>query len=135
MCPEHARGKVGNILLPHMQKPREALDDAYKSIPKEIESKQWTYCSSFMSRTWFYSLAPLFWLFWFLIRNFNSFCSSFYYCNWHKNSYPKLIPGTKLIKNGSSFPPPRLFRATRLFGREEYTIELKALYGMMQFRG
>ena len=31
-----------------------------------------------------------------------------------------LIPGTTLIKNGSSFPPPRLFRATRLFGREEY---------------
>ena len=31
-----------------------------------------------------------------------------------------LIPGTTLIKNGSSVPPPRLFRATRLFGREEY---------------
>ena len=31
-----------------------------------------------------------------------------------------LIPGTTLIKNGSSFPPPRLFRAPRLFGREEY---------------
>ena len=31
-----------------------------------------------------------------------------------------LIPGTTLIKNGSSFPPPCLFQATRLFGREEY---------------
>ena len=31
-----------------------------------------------------------------------------------------LITGTTLIKNGSSFPPLRLFRAPRLFGREEY---------------
>ena len=30
-----------------------------------------------------------------------------------------LIPATTLIKNSSSFPPPCLFRATRLFGREE----------------
>ena len=30
-----------------------------------------------------------------------------------------LIPGTTLIKNGSSLPPPRLFWATRLFGSEE----------------
>ena len=74
----------------------------------------------------------------FLIRNFNSFCSSFYYCNWPKNSHyhtysrhhdneewpifptTALITGTKLIKNGSSFPPPCLFWVTRLFGREEY---------------
>ena len=27
-----------------------------------------------------------------------------------------LIPGMTLIKNGSSFPSPRLLRATRLFG-------------------
>ena len=58
-----------------------------KSIRTIIESKQWTYCSSFMSKTWFYSLAPLFWFFCFLIRNFNSFCSSFYYCNWPENSH------------------------------------------------
>ena len=38
----------------------EALADAHKSIQKRIASKQWTYCSSFMSKTWFYSLAPLF---------------------------------------------------------------------------
>ena len=74
----------------------------------------------------------------FLIRNFNSFCSSFYYCNWPKNSHhhtysrlhdneewpifptTTLITGTTLIKNGSSFPPPRLFRVPRLLGREEY---------------
>ena len=30
------------------------------------------------------------------------------------------ISGTTLIKNGLSFPPPHLFRATRLLGREEY---------------
>ena len=30
-----------------------------------------------------------------------------------------LIPGTTLITNGSSFPLPRLFRATRLFGKQE----------------
>ena len=29
------------------------------------------------------------------------------------------IPGTTLIKNGPSFPPPRLFQAPRLFGTEE----------------
>ena len=68
-------------------KIREALADASKSIRQRIENKQWTYCSSFMSKTWFYSLAPLFWFFCFLIRNFNSFCSSFYYCNWRKNSH------------------------------------------------
>ena len=33
-----------------------------------------------------------------------------------------LFPGTTLIKNGSSFPPPRLFRAPRLFWREEYNV-------------
>ena len=73
-----------------------------------------------------------------LLRNFNSFCSSFYYCNWRKNSHlnaysmhhanlewlifltTTLITGTTLIKNDSSIPPPRLLRATRLFVREEY---------------
>ena len=40
LCPEHARGEVGNILLPRMQKSREALADACKSIQKEIENKQ-----------------------------------------------------------------------------------------------
>ena len=123
-----------------MQKLREALPDARKSIRKRIENKQWTYCSSFMSKTWFYSLAPLFWFFCFLIRNFNSFCSSFYYCNWPENSHhhaysrhhankewlifpaTTFIPGTTLIKNGSSFPPPRLFRATSLFGSEEHSL-------------
>ena len=33
----------------------------------------------------------------------------------HHHAYP----GTTLIKNGSSFLPPRLFWAIRLFGREE----------------
>ena len=70
-----------------MQKSCEALADARKIIRNRIEKIQWTYCSSFMSKTWFYSLAPLFWFFCFLIRNFNSFCSSFYYCNWRKNSH------------------------------------------------
>ena len=36
----HARGKVDSILLPHMQKLREALADARKSIRKRIENKQ-----------------------------------------------------------------------------------------------
>ena len=80
----------------------------------------------------------IFLIFCFSIRNFNSFCSSFYYRNWPENSHHHaysmqhpnkkrpifstnmLIPGTTLIKNGSSFPPPRLFRATHLFWREEY---------------
>ena len=35
----YARGKVDNILLPHMQKSREALADALKSIRKRIENK------------------------------------------------------------------------------------------------
>ena len=129
--------KVDNILLSYMQKSREALADPRKSIRKRIENKQWTYCSSFMSKIWFYSLVPFFWFFCFLIRRFNSFCSSFHYCNWPENSHhhaysrhrankewvifptTTLIPGTTLIKNGSCFPPLRLFRATRLFGREE----------------
>ena len=51
LCPQHARGKVDNILLPHMQKSHEALADARESIRKRIENKQWTYCSSFMSKT------------------------------------------------------------------------------------
>ena len=37
-----------------------------------------------------------------------------------------LIPGTKLMKNGSSFPPPRLLRAPRLFGREEKFFKLNS---------
>ena len=128
---------VDNILLPHMQKLREALADARKSIRKRIESKKWTYCNSFWSKTWFYSLVPFFWFFWFLMRNLNSFGSS-YYCNWPENSHQHaysrhhaneewlifptttLIPGTTLIKNDSYFPPPGLLRATRIFGREEY---------------
>ena len=105
-----------------------------KFLLKIIKNKQWTYCSSFMSQTWFYFLVPFFC---FSIRKFNSSCSFYYYCNWPENSphhaysrhhankewliFPAttLIPGTTLIKNGSSFPPPRFFRATRLFGREE----------------
>ena len=78
--------KVDSILMSHMQKSREALADARKSIRKRIENKQWTYCSSFMSKTWFYTLVPFSWSFCFLIRNFISFCSPFYYCNWPKNS-------------------------------------------------
>ena len=41
-----------------------------------------------------------------------------------------LIPGTTLIKNGSSFPPPYLFRATRLFGREEYLGSVRGRHNM-----
>ena len=67
-----------------MEKPPEGWADARKSIRKTIENKKWTYCSSFMSNTW---LALLFWFFYFLIRNFNSFFSYFYYCNWRKNSH------------------------------------------------
>ena len=59
-------------------------------------------------------------VFCFLIRNLIHFFSSFYSCNWPKTSHHHVIPGTTLIKNGSFFPPPRLFRAPRLFGREEY---------------
>ena len=132
----HARGKVDSILLPLIQKSHETLADAFKSIRKRIGNKQWTYCSSFMFKTWFYSLVPLFWFCCFLIRNFNSFCYSFYYCNWPENSHhhaysrhhankewfifptTTLIPGTTLIKSGPSFPSPR--RETRLFAREEY---------------
>ena len=50
LCPEHARGKVDNILLPLKQKSRQAMADVRKSIRKRIENKQWTYCSSFMSK-------------------------------------------------------------------------------------
>ena len=55
----------------------------------------------------------------FLIRNFNSFCSFFITVTDLRIITNMLIPGNMLIKNGSSFPPPRLFRATRLFGRED----------------
>ena len=47
----------------------EALADSRKSIRKRIANKQWTYCSSFMSKTRFYSLAHLFWFFCLLITN------------------------------------------------------------------
>ena len=40
LCPKHARGKVDNILLPYMQKSREALADARKSIRKRIVNKK-----------------------------------------------------------------------------------------------
>ena len=35
----HTRGNADNILLPHMQKSREALADAHKSNRKRIENK------------------------------------------------------------------------------------------------
>ena len=56
--------------------------------PHLLKSRnQWTFCSSFMPKTWFYSLAPFFkFFFCFLMRNFNSFSSYFYYCNWPENS-------------------------------------------------
>ena len=41
-----------------------------------------------------------------------------------------LIPGNTLIKNGSSFPPPRLFLAPRLFERDEclnFEIQVKQI--------
>ena len=114
LCPWHARGEVDNILLPHMQKSREALADARKSIRKRIENKQWTYCSSFMSKTWFYSLAPLSWFFCFLIRNLIHFVLLFITVTGVKILTTMLIPGTTLIKNGSSFPLPRLLRAPRI---------------------
>ena len=64
----------------------EALVDTRKSIQKKIANKQ-TYCSSFMSKTWFYSLASLSWFFCFLIRNLIHFFSSFNCCNWPKSSH------------------------------------------------
>ena len=105
-----------------MQKSREALADGRKSIWKRIENKQWTYCSSFMSKTWFYSLAPLFLFFCFLIRNFNSFCSFFYYCNWPENSHQHaysrhhankewlISPTTTLIPGNTSIREGRVFQ-------------------------
>ena len=35
LCPKHARGKVDNILLPYMQKSREAMADARKRFKRE----------------------------------------------------------------------------------------------------
>ena len=93
-----------------MQKSREALADARKSIQKTMENKQWTYCSSFILKTWFYSLVPFFC---FLIRNFHSFCSFLITVTDLRILTNMLMPGTTLIKHGSSFPPPRLFRAPR----------------------
>ena len=81
------------------------------------------------------------WFLYFLIRNLIHFFSSLHCCNWPKNPHhhtfsrhhanqewlifptTTLITGTTLIKNGSSFPPPRLLRAPRLFGREEYLLK------------
>ena len=138
-----SRGKVGKVLLSHMQKPCKALADGRKSVWKRIESKQWTYFGSFMSKTWLCFLVPFYCFFCFLIRNFNWFCSYFYHCNWpenfHHHAYPRLhanhkwlifpatmlIPGAALTESGSSFPPPLLFRATRLFGREEQLLGTK----------
>ena len=54
----HARGKADNILLPHMQK----------------HAKLWLMTQK-------YSKVFVF----VLIRNFNSFCSSFYHCKWPEN--------------------------------------------------
>ena len=71
---------------------------------------------------------PFLWFFCFvIIRNFNSFCSSFITVTGLKILTTMLIPGTMLIKNGSSFPPPRLFRAPRLFGREEYVTSMQTI--------
>ena len=56
----------------------------------------------------------------FLIRNFNSFCSFFITVTDLRILTNMLIPGTTLIKNGLSFPPPCLFWATRLFGMSNY---------------
>ena len=91
----------------------EALADARKSIQKRIANKQWTYCSSFMSKTWFYSFAPLFWFFCFLISNLIHFFFLFIAVTGLKILTTMLIPGTTVIKNGSPFPPPRLLRAPR----------------------
>ena len=102
-----------------MQKSREALADGRKSIWKRIENKQWTYCSSFTSKTWFYSLVPFYCCccFFFLIKNFIiHFFLIFITVTDLKILTTMLIPGMTLIKNGSSFPSPRLLRATRLFG-------------------
>ena len=97
-----------------MQKLREALPDARKSIRKRIENKQWTYCSSFMSKTWFYSLVPFFWFFVFQLETLIHFVLLFITVTDLKILTTMLILGTTQIKNGSSFPPPRLFRARRL---------------------
>ena len=84
------------------------------------ESKTMNILQQFYVRDIILLSCNTFLFFCFLIRNFNLFCSSFYSCNWPKNSTTMFISGTTLIKNGLSFPPPRLFRATRLLGREEY---------------
>ena len=76
----------------------EALTD-----PKRIANKQWTYCSSFMLKTWFYSLARLFWFFCFLIRNLIPFFLLFIAVIGLKILTTMFIPGTTLIKNGSLF--------------------------------
>ena len=117
-----ASGKVDKTLLPHMQKSGEALAAGRKSIWKRIENKQWTCCSSFMSKTWFYFLIPFScFLVCFLIRNFNSFCSYFYYCNWpenfHHHAYSRhyankewiIFSTTTLIPGNTSIRERRVF--------------------------
>ena len=58
-----------------------------------------------MSKTQFYSLAPMFC---FLIRNLIHFFLLFIAVTDLKIHTNMLIPDTTLIENGSSFPPPCL---------------------------
>ena len=90
-----------------MQKSCEILADARRSIRKRIENKQGTYCSSFMSKTWFYFLVPFFRFFCFLIWNCSS-CSSFYYCHWPKNSHHRPYSGHHANEKRLIFPTTRL---------------------------
>ena len=113
-----------------------------KVFKRESETTNERTVTVLCKRPDFILLHPFFNFFYFSIICFNSFYSSFYYCNGPENSHhhaysryhankewllffaTTFIPGTTLIKNGSSFPPPRLFRATRLFRREEYVLRL-----------
>ena len=114
---KQTRGKVDNILLPHKQKSHEALADTNNEHTVGV----------LCQRHDFIVLYHFLYFFGFLVRNLKSFCSSFHYCNWPENSShhafsrhhinyewlifrtTTLIPGTTLIKNDSSFSPPRLF--------------------------
>ena len=87
----------------------------------ERESKM-NILQQFYAKDMILFFVPFFLFFCFLIKNFNLFWSSFYYCNCLKILTTMLIPDTTLIKNGSSFPSPSLFRAALLFGREEYLL-------------
>ena len=65
--------------------------------------------------------------FWFLIRNFNSFCSFFYYCNWRKSSHHHahsrhnanskwlIFPTTMLIPGNTSIREGRVFIFSQIF--------------------